>query len=216
MSLGSSFSLLSALSVPCAVWQCALLLPWQGILFHRCSRNLWPNVMLPLWVNKTGQSVFRILVSLYNFYHYYKLINNKTLLETPVSNLCHWFLSIPTVCALSSDGDRQKVGRMLLLWENTSQDLGLTTSLVNRTLGSCESFVNSSHQYLRCENWRGVRIKLSEEPGFNPDTSLFYFWTKNSLLPQGRSVEIVSISAYFLGVKSASTAHMPHNGVQQK
>lgn len=70
--LGSSFSLLSALSVPCAVWQCALLPPWQGILFHRCSRNLWPNVMPPLWVNKTGQSVFRILASFHNFYHKYK------------------------------------------------------------------------------------------------------------------------------------------------
>lgn len=60
--LGSSFSLLSALSVPCAVWQCALLLPWQGTLFHRCSRNLWPNVMLPLWANKMAQLGFRVVM----------------------------------------------------------------------------------------------------------------------------------------------------------
>lgn len=60
--LGSSFSLLSALSVPCAVWQCAPLLPWQGTLFHRCSRNLWPNVMLPLWANKMAQLDFRVVM----------------------------------------------------------------------------------------------------------------------------------------------------------
>lgn len=63
LSLGSSFSSLSALSVPCAVWRCALLLPWQGTLFHRCSQNLWPNVMLPLWANKMGQLVFRVIIT---------------------------------------------------------------------------------------------------------------------------------------------------------
>lgn len=53
--LGSSFFLLSVLSVPYVVWQDVLLLLWLETLFHKCSQNLEPSVTPPLLADSKSQ-----------------------------------------------------------------------------------------------------------------------------------------------------------------
>lgn len=54
-SLGSSFSVLSVLSVPYVVWQDVLLLPWLETPFHMCSQNPEPSAKPHLLAEGTGQ-----------------------------------------------------------------------------------------------------------------------------------------------------------------
>ena len=53
--LGSSFFLLSVLSVPYVVWQDVLLLLLLETLFHKCSQNLEPSVTPPLLADNKSQ-----------------------------------------------------------------------------------------------------------------------------------------------------------------
>lgn len=53
--LGSSFFLLSVLSVPCVVWQDVLLLLWLETPSHKCSQNPEPSVKLPLLTDNESQ-----------------------------------------------------------------------------------------------------------------------------------------------------------------
>lgn len=54
-SLGSSFCVLSVLSVPYVVWQDVLLLPWLETPFHMCSQNPEPSAKPHLLAEGTGQ-----------------------------------------------------------------------------------------------------------------------------------------------------------------
>lgn len=54
-SLGSSFSVLSVLSVPYVVWRDVLLLPWLETQFHMCSQNPEPSAKPRLLEESTGQ-----------------------------------------------------------------------------------------------------------------------------------------------------------------
>lgn len=54
-SLGSSFSVLSVLSVPYVVWQDVLLLPWLETPFHMCSQNPEPSAKPHLLAESTGE-----------------------------------------------------------------------------------------------------------------------------------------------------------------
>lgn len=173
LSLGSSFSSLSALSVPCAVWRCVLLPPWQGTLFHRCSQNLWPNVMLPLWANKMGQLVFRVIITttimimLTEFLPLLKKIIIQwqiTFVVTqsqPVMNFSPFSLIMLSHHMVPA----RRQGGYSSHYKILVKTLGFSSvPFYQWVLGSCSGFVNPVHHwYLRHGNERKVRIYHSED-----------------------------------------------------